>query len=181
MTRWLSLDNVTDRSRVDTDIFTAYRATHRRALHFGDTLSWRPWRDTHFSAQVNLVTNPNFNFLRPDHLSAALQWRQLVGPAIVEAGVRATRYLADANRAQGVTRWEQRLAAGAEWWLADGARLELKAQLRHDASAGAWGGIELHWHWSGGRQLRDFGPSEIDFRSLRSWRAPNLDNGIEER
>lgn len=179
--RWVNLKAVTDPSRVDTDIFTRYRATHPRALNFSETLSWRPWRDSHFSAALNIVTNPDFNPFRPDHVSGDLQWRQLVGPGMVEAGVRTTRYRADAERAQGVTRRELRLGAGYEWWLAEGARVELQAQLRHEASAGASGGLELHWHWSGGRQFRDFAPSAIDFRALRGWRAPEAHNRIEER
>ena len=179
--RWLKHDTVTNRERVDTDVFTPYRATHRWALNFSETLSWRPWRDSHLSAQLNIVTNPNFNILRPDHLSGDLRWRQLLGATIVEAGVRATRYRADTERAQSITRWERQLGVGTEWWLADGERLELQAQLRHNASAGVWGGVELRWHWSGGRKLRDFAPSEIDFRALRSWQAPDSGNRIEER
>ena len=179
--RWFKLDAVMDPSRVDTDVFTRYMARHRRALNFSETLSWRPWRDSHLSAQLNIVTNPQFNLLHPHHLSGDLRWRQLLGATIVEAGVRATRYIADADLGRGTTRREWWLKAGTEWWLADGTRLELQTQLRHDASAGVWGGVELRWHWSGGRQLRDFAPSEIDFRALRSWRAPDSGNRIEER
>ena len=179
--RWMNLKAVTDPSRVDTDIHTRYRETHRRELVLGDTLSWRPWRDSHFSAALNIVTKSDFNPLRPHHLLGDLQWRQLVGPGIVEFGLRGTRYLVGGERTQAFTQLEKRLGLGLEWWLADGARLELQAQLLHAGYAGVWGGLELRWHWSRGRHLRDFAPSDIDFPARRGWRAPNTGNRIEER
>ncbi|MEO7853877.1 MAG: hypothetical protein ABIR94_16730, partial [Rubrivivax sp.] len=179
--RRLNLRQVSDSSSVDTDVFTRYQATHGRALNVSETLSWRPWRDTHVAAQAALVTNPDFNVIRPDHYSGELMWRQLVGATTVEAGLRATRYRADSQRAAGTTYRELRIGTGTDWWLRDGSRIELVSQLRHAfGRPGVWGGFELRWHWSAGRRLRDFSPAEIDFRALRGWRAPVQANTFEE-
>lgn len=182
LARWLSLKGVDDTSRVDTDVFTRYQATHRQALTASETLSWRPWRDTHLRARLNLVTNPDLNPLRPDQVGGELLLRQLVGGTRVEAGVRVTRYRADSDRGSDTVVRQWRVGTGTDWWLADGSRIELVTQLSRDpAQRALWGGIELRWHWSAGRQLRDFAPSELDFRALRTWQAPITSNRIEER
>ena len=179
--RALNLQQVSDPSTVDSDVFTRYQATHGRALTASETLSWRPWRDTHLAAQVDLVTNPDFNVIRPDHYAVELMWRQLVGTTTVEAGLRATRYRADSQRDAGATHRELRIGTATDWWLRDGSRIELVSQLRHASGRpGVWGGFELRWHWSAGRRLRDFSPAEIDFRAMRGWRAPVQANTFEE-
>ena len=182
LARWLNLNNVSDSSRVDSDVFTKYRATHSRALTASETLSWRPWRDSHLAARVHLVTNPDLNFLRPDQMGVDLMWRQLLGRTRLELGLRTTRYSADADRASTSVTRQWRLGTGSDWWLADGSRVELVTSLNKDsAQRSAWGGIELRWHWGPGRQFRDFSPSELDFRALRSWQVPTTNNRIEER
>ena len=182
--RAMNLDSVSDsdRSRVDTDIFSSYREQHKRALSVSDTLSFRPWRDTHLSARLSATSNPDLNIAQPDNYGAELQWRQLLGPVIVEAGRQVVRYRADADRSKQSSRREWRLGASYEWWLGDGSRLELLANLRRDIDIGSHsGGIEFRWHWGPGRQLRDFASNELDFRSIRSWRAPTAPNRIEEQ
>jgi hypothetical protein len=173
---------VRDAALVDTDVFTRHRADHRRALVFSETLSWRPRRDSHLAAQVNLTTNPDLHFFRPDQMNVDLSWRQLVGRTRVEAGVRATRYGADGDRAKSSASRQWRLGTGTDWWFADGSRLEMVTHLsRNTSQSSFFGGIEFRWHWSAARQLRDFAPSELDFRALRSWQAPVVPNRIEVR
>jgi hypothetical protein len=182
LARWLSLNSVRDAALVDTDVFTRHRADHRRALVFSETLSWRPRRDSHLAAQVNLTTNPDLHFFRPDQMNVDLSWRQLVGRTRVEAGVRATRYGADGDRAKSSASRQWRLGTGTDWWFADGSRLEMVTHLsRNTSQSSFFGGIEFRWHWSAARQLRDFAPSELDFRALRSWQAPVVPNRIEVR
>ncbi len=179
--RTFSLRQVSDPSSVDSDVFTRYQATHRRAMTVTETLSWRPWRDTHLVAHAALVTNAHFNLIRPHDYAGELMWRQLVGATTVEAGLRATLYRGDSERAAGITHRELRIGTGTDWWLRDGSRIELVSQLRHAyGRPGVWGGFELRWHWSAGRRLRDFSPAEIDFRALRGWRAPVQANTFEE-
>jgi len=179
--RALRLDRISDPARVDNDVFTRYRKQHPWALAVSDTVSWRPWRDSHASARAAVVGNPNLNLFQPDNLSLDAQWRQLAGGVIIEAGARVIRFLADDDRANGITRRDLRLGAGWETWLRDGSRVELQAQARRNLTTGVnWGGVELHWHWGAGRGLRDFGAKEIDFRSVRSWRMPAGSMLVEE-
>ncbi|HVK93983.1 MAG TPA: hypothetical protein VM571_04575, partial [Noviherbaspirillum sp.] len=79
----MNLDAVRDRALVDSDVFSPYRQQHKRALTFSDTLSWRPWRDTHLAARISATTNPDFDLSNMDHHQADVQWRQLVGPVIM--------------------------------------------------------------------------------------------------
>ena len=179
--RTMNLDAVQDRRLVDTDVFSLYRQQHKRALTVGDTLSWRPWRDTHLAASISATTKPDFDFTDVDNHQASVQWRQLIGPIIVDIGGRATRYWANPDRSRDITRREVRFGASRDWWLNTGIRVEARAELRRDIDASTnWGGVELLWHWGPGRQLRDFSPNELDFSALRSWQMPASHNRIEE-
>ena len=179
--RALSLNRVSDPDQADNDVFSRYRKQHPWALTVSDTVSWRPWRDSHASARAAFVSNPDLNLFRPDHFSLDAQWRQLAGAMMVEAGVRVIRFLADKDRADGITRRDLRVGASWEHWLKDGSRAELRAEARRNLSSDVnWGGSELRWHWGSGRGLRDFSAHEIDFRSIRSWRVPAGSTLIEE-
>lgn len=182
LARFLNLDNLSDASRVDSDVFTRYRATHSRALTASETLSWRPWRDSHLAARLNLVTNPDLNFFRPDQSGIDLMWRQLMGRTRLELGMRTTQFNADTERASSSVTRQLRLGTGTDWWLEDGSRAELITFFSRDISRQtSFGGIELRWHIGHGREFRDFSPSELDFRGLRSWHIPATNNRIEER
>lgn len=182
LARFLNLDSTSDASRVDTDVFTRYRAKHSRALTASETLSWRPWLDSHLAARINLVSNPDLNFFKPDQSGIDLMWRQLVGRTRLELGMRTTRFNADTERASSSVTRQLRLGTGSDWWFADGSRAELITFFSRDISQQTtFGGIELRWHMSQGRKFRDFAPSELDFRGLRSWQVPATNNRIEER
>jgi|GEM_PF-4120943 len=179
--RAMNLDAVQDPSLVDTDVFSTYRKQHNRALSLSDTLSWQPWRDAHMIAGISATTNPNFSFTNVDNHQASIQWRQLVGPLIMDIGGRTTWYWADVDRPHNVIRREVRLGTSGNWWINTGKRVEIRAELRRDIDASAtWGGVELRWHWGPGRQLRDFSPSELDFSAIRNWQMPTAHNRIEE-
>ncbi|HEY4542739.1 MAG TPA: hypothetical protein VIG66_10250 [Noviherbaspirillum sp.] len=178
--RTMNLSRVADQRRVDTDVFSEYRKEHNRALILGDTLSWRPWRDTHVAAGISVTTNPDFKLSRVDNHQATLQWRQLIGPLVVEGGARAIRYWADKDRQRPSTRRELHLGAVAERWLAPGKRLEVRGSLRRDLdTSSTWGGVEVSWHWGPGRRLRDFSAGEQDFGAIRSWSAPAAHHRME--
>jgi len=180
--RAMNLERTAYADRVDADVFSAYRMNHRRALVLSETLSWRPWRDSHLAAQAAVTTNPDFNPLRPDQLSLDLSWRQLAGPVRIEAGMRTIHFLADQHRPESELRRQWRLLLSAERWLDNGTRLELLSHLRVDVGRPNFvGGVELRWHWGDSRHFRDFSPSEIDFRALRTWRTPVVGNRIEEQ
>lgn len=179
--RAMNLDSVQERRLVDTDVFSPYRQQHKRALTVSDTISWRPWRDTHLAATISATTKPDFDFMNVDNHQASIQWRQLVGPITMDIGARAIRYWANPDRPHDITRRELRLGASRDWWQNTGTRIEARAELRRDLDAATtWGGVELRWHWGPGRQLRDFGAGEFDFAALRSWQKPASSNRIEE-
>ncbi len=179
--RTMNLESVQDRSPVDTDVFSTYRKQHNRALSLSDTLSWQPWRDTHVVASISATTNPDFSLRNVDHHQASIQWRQMVGPVIMEIGGRTTWYWADVDRPSNSIRREVRFGTSGNWWLNTGKRVEIRAELRRDIDASKTsGGVELRWHWGPGRQLQDFSPSELDFSTIRSWQMPAPHNRIEE-
>jgi len=180
--RLISLDAVTDPARVDSDVFTRYHAQHRLAVAVSDTLSWRPWRDTHLATRLTITSNPDLNVFNPDHMRIDAHWRQLLGRLVLDAGGRVTHYRADSARASASTRRDLYLEATLDWWLPDRTRVELRSALRHDPGLRyTWGGVEMRWHWDGGRQLRDFSTNEMDFRTLRNWHAPVPANRIDEQ
>ena len=177
----MNLTGVANPLRVDSDVFTTYRSRHLRALTLSERLSWRPWRDTHISARISATTNPDLDLRRIDHHRLELQWRQLAGPVMLEAGGRLTRYWEDIDRPGNITRREVHVGATGDWWVARGNRIEVRGQVRRDLDTSAtWGGVELRWHWGPGRQLRDFSPAELDFGAVRGWRMPGNGNRMEE-
>lgn len=180
--RGTNLEEVTDPGRVDNEIYTRYRKEHPWAISISDTLSWRPWRDSHGSLRVAAVSNPNFNIFKPDHINVDVQWRQLAGPFMLEAGARVIRFLEDDDRRNAVTRRDVRFGTSWEHWMQDGTRLQVQGELRRNLATGEhWGGVQVQWHWEAGRGYRDFAPDGIDFRSLRSWHRPPNTMRVEER
>ncbi len=162
---------------VDQDVLSEYKYFHRRGLVLADTLSHRPWLDTLWYASAGLTSDENWNFLAPEHASANVGWKQLLGDWQVEAAYQWTYYFAQEDRD-----WNRpaaydthRLRGGVLWdqaWSGLG-RLQLEVALQYDLGKGDYGTwMSVNWFPERGRGYRDFRPGTIDFRDLRERRLP---------
>lgn len=157
--------------RIDQDIYTPYRDQHRFGGEISDQLVYRPWLDTQLFARAGVVSNPDLNFARPDHLSFSGGIQQLFGPAWGQLQLNQSRYFADADRGSAQTSRSLAFRFGAEVWHGPLHRLELGFTLNRSITDGnTMAGLTLTWHGGNGRGFTDFIPGEIDFLDLRSRR-----------
>jgi hypothetical protein len=174
--RLLSLDNAQARAaggRIDLDVFSTYKADHRAGLSLADTFTYRPWLDTIWSGELDVVTNQDFNPLQPDHITLRLEWKQLLGPLQFHAAYRFGYFLADEDRSQSIDRHTLILEARWEHWRPSRQRFEVQLQTRYDLRSGDLGLLlSFSWHTGAGRAYRDFRPGVINFRRLRQYRIP---------
>jgi hypothetical protein len=171
---------------VDADVLSEYKYFHRRGLVVADTLVHRPWLDTLWYAGAALTSDERGSFFEPEHASATVGWKQLLGDWQVNAAYRWTHYFA-----QGGHDWNRPRASdsqtlrGAIWW--DGAwggtgRLQAGLEAEYDPDNrdyGIW--LSLHWFSDRGRGYRDFRPGTVDFRDLRERLLPlDFNNHMDE-
>jgi hypothetical protein len=162
---------------VDQDVLSEYKYFHRQGLVLSDTLSHRPWLDTLWYASAALTSDENWNFLAPEHASASIGWKQLLGDWQVEAAYQWTYYFAEQDRDwnRPAAYDKHSLRGGVLWDHAWGGagRLQLELALQYDLEQGDYGtGLSVHWFPDRGRGYRDFRPGTVDFRDLRERRLP---------
>ncbi|MFC7737635.1 hypothetical protein ACFQX4_17740 [Roseomonas sp. GCM10028921] len=174
-----------DQARVlypDPDIFTRYKEQHRQGLRLSYALRHQPWLDTVWTLGASVVSNEDLNLLRPDHIALTAEWAQLLGPAVIEAGVTHTRYFSDPDRAMPRNDTLLRVGLLREGWLPSGQRWEIGATAGYRTLAREWTGMLFFtWHFSTGRGFRDFTPAEVPFARLRErplFSLPN--NGMRD-
>jgi hypothetical protein len=162
---------------LDQDVFSQYRGEHRWGWTIGDAVEYRPWLDTEWQATISLASNEDLNPFAPDHWGIQLAWRQLLGPARVNAGYQLKHFLADDDRDSDLFRQALSLEVLWEHWIRGRHRLEAGGLLRHHWPEREFSCyLVLNWHFSAGRFLRDFHPRETDFRRLRHQRIPAESN-----
>ena len=176
--RPLSLDdNPYPDGLLDQDIFSRYKANHRYGLRLSDSWRHQPWLDTEWGASLGLSTNEDFNPLQPDYLQARLTWRQLLGDWQADLSYRVRRYFDDDDRRKAST--EQRLYLALDWgyWTQRQQRWQVGFDWNYDLEENSSNWLlQLQWHGGEGRGLRDFRPGEIDFDTIRKYRARQADN-----
>ncbi|HHO68172.1 MAG TPA: hypothetical protein ENK12_03980 [Gammaproteobacteria bacterium] len=158
---------------LDRDVFSRYKAQHRRGLRLADNLVHKPWRDTEWYGQFAVTGNEDFSLTRPDNLEARAGWRQLLGDVDIDAGYRLRHYLADADRGSSRTRSDLRLRLNWMRWNLRGQRAELRLFVNRDIDNGdnsVYLGLFLYG--GNGRGLRDFRGNEVRFPDLREQRHP---------
>jgi hypothetical protein len=174
--RLLSLDKSHARAvdgRIDLDVFSPYKADHRVGLSLADTFTYRPWLDTIWSGELEVVTNENFNPLQPDHITLQLEWKQLLGPLQLQSAYRFGYFLADADRSQAIDRHTLIIEANWEHWRPSQQRFEVQLQMRYELLSGDVDLLlDFSWHTGVGRAYRDFRPGVTNFRRLRQYRIP---------
>jgi hypothetical protein len=174
--RLLSLDKsqakATD-GRIDLDVFSTFKADHQVGLSLADTFTYRPWLDTIWSGQLQVVTNQDFNPLQPDHITLQFEWKQLLGALQLHSAYRFGYFLADDDRRRSIDRHTLIFEAHWEHWRSAQQRFEVRLQTRYDLRTGDLGLLfDLVWHTGAGRGYRDFRPGVIDFHRLRQYRIP---------
>ena len=179
--RALSLDR-NDRypaAGLDRDVFSRYKAQHRRGLRLADYLVHKPWRDTEWYGLAAVTSNEDFLPLAPDNLEGRLGWRQLLGDIDLDAGYRLRHYLPDNDRDGSSTRHDLRLQLKWMRWNLRQQRAELRLFVTHDLGNGDSSVyLGLFLHGGNGRGLRDFRSNEVRFPDLRGLRMPRDANRI---
>ncbi|HHJ13556.1 MAG TPA: hypothetical protein ENJ79_04155 [Gammaproteobacteria bacterium] len=166
-------------SDLDRDVFSRYRADHRRGLRLSEYLVHRPWMDTEWYARAGLSSNEDFDLLRPDSLDARIGWRQLAGDLDLDAAYRLRHDFDDRDRRTAATRNELRLRLNWMHWRKAQQRLALGLGLRHDIDRGETSLVlELFLHGGNGRGLRDFRGNEVRFDTLRERDMPRDENRV---
>mgnify|MGYP001766192800 FL=1 len=171
---------------VDQDVLSQYKYFHRRGLVLANTLSHRPWLDTLWRVGAALTSDEDWNLFDPEHASATVGWKQLLGDWEAHAAYQWTYYFAqgdhDWNRPKAL---RNNTLRGAVLW--DGAwggqgRLRAGLELQYDIDSrevGSW--LSLEWFPDRGRGYRDFRPGQIDFRDLRERMLPlEFNNRMDE-
>ena len=174
--RLLSLDKSQAKAadgRIDLDVFSTFKADHQVGLSLADTFTYRPWLDTIWSGQLQVVTNQDFNPLQPDHITLQLEWKQLLGALQLHSAYRFGYFLADDDRRRSIDRHTLLFEAHWEHWRSSQQRFEVRLQTRYDLRTGDLGLLfDFIWHTGAGRGYRDFRPGVINFHRLRQYRIP---------
>jgi hypothetical protein len=160
--------------RADQDIFTTYKANHRGGLTFSDTWVYQPWIDTRWWIRPSLITNEDFNPIKPDQLNLRCGWAQAFGLAEVEASYRLTWFLEDANRPK--PRLQNLLYLDVITDLPPlHRRSELAFRVQHDLDRGSTSAqISVTWFFDKGRLDHDRWPGERSFPTIRQQREVAL-------
>ncbi len=169
--------------RIDTDVYTTYKANHRFGLGAAETLAYRPWLDTLFRTRFGIRFNEKV-VGKPDFVNFHATWDQRLGDAQLVLGYQFTHYFADDDRINSVQ--IPSLHAGLSWdvWQTNQSRWELGIGYRHflRAPKDNTGFISLTWHFGEGRMYRDFQPGGVlvlpDFYNLRQRRVPQEMNNM---
>lgn len=169
--------NSKDRQEFDQDIFSRYKAEHRYGALISESLSHRPWLDTLWHGTLSLASNELKDHLVPDHLSLALEWKQLLGAFQTNAHYRSSLYFSDTDRSRTLSQNSLGTELIYNRWHGDLDRLELSARMNwHFESQDITSILSLTWHFNNGRGLRDFFPGDLDFRDLRQRMTPTSRN-----
>ncbi len=171
----LQLNRLRDFARLDDDIYSYYKLTHRRGMVVDDFLQVDPWRSGRWWARFGLATNEDFNPLKPDHVFLTLGLKQHFRWFQVDITHRWRRYFADDYR--DVSHTHRHLTMGAAWehWLNNRHRLTLAARFTRNLSLKTDGFVfSFFWHLGKGRGYRDFSTSELDFSGRRRFHLNTL-------
>lgn len=158
--------------RLDPDVYSAYRDTHRRDGSATLALHWQPLQDLAGDLRASATTNADFGSL--DHAGGGVSLRMLaplplVGDTLLVASYLPNYRFADDDRPRGY--WRHDAVFRAEWslWTTTQGRLVLSAWDEHTTRHAFGAGIrfDLVRH----RGLADFAPADAPFASLVDERA----------
>lgn len=165
----------------DPDVYSGYKQDHLHGVGLSWAVSHEPWRDTVWEGGLGVNSNENLDLLSPDHHSARVAWRQLLGDAVIGVDYRFRHFENDRDRRAASSRNDISLEFGWEAWQRNSQRFEVQMTAQRDLERNQWLGLfSLVWHLGEGREYRDFRPGEIEFRDLRELRAPDEWNDFHE-
>ena len=153
--------------RVDQDIFTSYKSKHRAGMTLSDTWVYKPWLDTRWWIRPSLVSNEDFNPVKPDQLNLRLGWAQAMRFAEVEASYRFTWFLEDRDRPD--PRLQNLLYLDVITDLPPFCRSsELAFSVQHDLDRGRTSAqIAWTWYFDKGRAGHHRWPGERKFPTIQ--------------
>jgi hypothetical protein len=162
---------------VDLDVFSTYKSEHQWGLRFSERLVCRPWLDTEWYISGSLTTNEQLKPWDPDNLRLHCGWKQLIGPVQADLGYRYNHYFDDSDRNGATDRNFLDFALAWDQWLISQERLQLSLKTEIDLDRSQLSGwLAIAWFFGEGRGLRDFGPGDGDFPTIRERRIPHIRN-----
>ncbi len=155
----------------DRDVYWRYGEDHPQQWSPRLTLRWHPLQDQLFRL-VGWGTS-NADLVTIDHASTQLSWSALLGgPLAPRVGLsyEASYRFVDAHRAEAYLRHAVGGELAFSLWPTPAGRAQLVVadQVLASDPFGAQNvfSVGLRFDWSGGRGLRDLGPTEEDFDEL---------------
>ncbi|MCA9166670.1 MAG: hypothetical protein KDB23_03340, partial [Planctomycetales bacterium] len=171
--RWLSIDETSYLpGRVDQDIFTPFKSTHRTSLQLSDTFAFEPSAARRFWFRPSLYSNEDLNPFAPDHASlqtgVSALWRQME----IDVSYRYARFFSDGDRLVASDQHLLSLDTTLDRWQHAGSRYSLDINVRHILDRGDTSAYVTITHFlSAGRGYRDRAPSETRFKRERERRV----------
>jgi hypothetical protein len=169
LSRWLSLDQTSYLPRrVDQDVFTPFKSTHRNALYLSDTWTYAFCETQRVWARPALFSNDDLTIFAPDHVSMMTGISTLWNTLDLELAYRYARFFDDGDRRTATDQHLVYFDALLDRWQHSGRLAELAVNVRHVLNEGDTSAFAtLTLFSSRGRGYRDRHPSTIGFRAQR--------------
>lgn len=162
---------------VDDDVFTKYKAEHKAGIKFGEYFEYKPWLDTIWFSRISAQTNQNLSPIDYDNFKVDAGWKQLLGRFQMDVTYKYSFYFAGENRKNSSDRHILTAELACDRWMISQKRVQLLCKTDFDFDRKDVSGyISLTCFFGEGRGLRDFRPSEADFRDIRKRRVPQIRN-----
>lgn len=152
---------------LDLDVFTNYKATHKRSILLKDQLVYQPWLDNKLIFDGSLYTKETLNIFKPDHVVGEVAFNQLFYELQFEANYRYAKYYRDIRRPQPFIRRSAGVGFSWQHWLSMAlleANLSYERQidLKHNLIR-----LGLFLHFTGNRDSLDFQEKDLKFIPLK--------------
>jgi hypothetical protein len=162
---------------IDPAVYSRYAAAHDRALFLEEGLEAEPLANVVLYANGRVTTNRSLRPNDPDHLSAAVLARTLIGRTYAEASFRATRFLPDTYQRTATWHPTAALSFSQTLWMGPRHHVELGVSAAYHIH----GGVPefstfLAWEGSNGRRFRDHTPLEGEDYFFPQ-RGPGVESG----
>ena len=150
---------------LDNDVYSRYRADHRRQLDFAYRTVWRSRYDSEWLLGASLAGNDLADG-GIDQVGGQLGWRWTRHGWTASGELDLRRHLADRHRRVASSRQRLELSIG-KWWLGADHGWRLRATAGYDTrTRSPRAGLVVEWFDHDGRALEDIGPNEMFLRSV---------------
>lgn len=153
---------------MDDDVYSAYKAQHRRGLRLSDTWQYHPWLDTRLRLQAGLTSNEDWDLTSPDRLYISVGLWQYWRPLTLKLELQHRRFKKDENRNNSFGRTTAKLDIQWQRWNRLGQLWRIDSFFQYDIDNREPSfGLSLSWNQSHGQGFDDFAPSRLSFGSLK--------------